>query len=93
MTGDGVSRADPLPRIQAKLGTGQLPSAAHVRTWYGPGTGRPCCGCDQPILATEHEVEADFERYPTVRFHTTCFRLWRVAIDGLEGSSAPPRTH
>jgi hypothetical protein len=90
MTSDGVSRADLLLQIQAKLGAGQLPRAAHVKTWYGPGTGQPCCGCDQRIHTTEHEVEVDFERHQTLRFHTACFDAWRVAIRGSEGSPASP---
>ena len=87
---DGVSRADLLRQIQAKLDTGQLPSAAHVKTWYGAGMGQPCGGCDQPIPATEREVEVDFEQHPTLRFHPACFDAWRVATHGSEGSSAPP---
>jgi hypothetical protein len=87
---DGVSHADLLRQIQTKLDTGQLPSAAHERTWYGPGTGRPCCGCEQPIPATEHEVEVDFAQHPILRFHTSCFRAWRLAADGAQGTAAPP---
>jgi hypothetical protein len=87
---DGVSHADLLRQIQTKLDTGQLPSAAHVKTWYGAGMGQPCGGCDQPIPVTEREVEVDFEQHPTLRFHPACFDAWRVATHGSEGSSAPP---
>jgi hypothetical protein len=89
MTSDGGPPAALLRQIQAKLGTGQLPSAVPEKTGFGPGTRRPCCGCEQPIPATEHEV-VDFAQHPTLRFHAPCFRAWRRAPEGSHGTAAPP---
>ena len=49
----------PLATLRDKLHSGVLPCKPFVKTWRGPGTGKPCDVCELPITPIEHEVEGD----------------------------------
>jgi PAS domain S-box-containing protein len=71
---ENTGRAD---RIANKLERGLLTGAHPVKTWAGSGNGRPCDGCDEPILRADIQHEVDLEDGRTLRFHDACGSLWR----------------
>jgi hypothetical protein len=49
--------------------------------WGGRGTGLVCSLCDAPILASEPEMELEYEGtapIPVVRFHLQCQFVWEA---------------
>jgi len=50
----------------------------------GPGTGKICDGCEQPITKDNREYEFDLPGRPTLRLHQACMEAWQVhrAIQG-----------
>jgi hypothetical protein len=77
---------DPEPlvlRITERMTAGTLPCVECIVTWSGPGHGRPCAVCDQPILRTDAEIECILPGGETVLFHDRCFTLWRGALPAL----------
>ncbi|MBX5462910.1 MAG: hypothetical protein IRZ28_17715 [Steroidobacteraceae bacterium] len=72
----------------------RLPHVKPTRVWGGYGSGLPCSLCDQPILATEPEMELEYEsseRVPTVRFHLRCQVLWDSACQQKASQWIPVR--
>jgi hypothetical protein len=67
-------------KIREKLSEGLLPGKTPAHAWCGYGTGKPCNGCNEPILSTEVEHELDFNGAWTVRFHAACEAIWRSLI-------------
>lgn len=69
---------------------GLLPRTKAVRTWGGRGSGLNCSLCDAPILATEPEMELEFDGSEngraTIRFHLQCHSIWdserRIPAEG-----------
>jgi hypothetical protein len=73
------------------LSDGRLPHnpAAHSLDRYG--SGRPCNGCDKPILETQVERELDFDHGSRiVRFHLACETIWRGLVVRGTGKAADP---
>ena len=70
---------EPITMILAKLKLGALPRLAASKTWVGPGTSRPCSGCDARIPPREMEDEVDVEGQ-TLRFHRDCFAIWQREV-------------
>lgn len=73
--------------IQAKLRKRTLRQDEHEKTWAGAGTGKPCDGCDLPILETHIEIEADFSDRQTLHFHMSCFNAWYMQARELRRPS------
>lgn len=62
--------------IREKIRAGTLPKEHCYTTWYGPGTGGICVGCERPIAAAEVEVECILPGGGTIRLHRTCYDVW-----------------
>jgi hypothetical protein len=52
------------------------PSALPGNIWIGPGSGKDCSGCGEPVKASEPELERDDSGALTFRFHTECYEAW-----------------
>jgi hypothetical protein len=72
--GDPRGRSE---RIADKLKRDRLPKREPAKLWAGFGNGRPCDGCDDPILAADVEHELDFPHGTTLGFHATCSLVWQ----------------
>lgn len=72
-------------RLAEKLTRGLLSTTKPIHRWAGFGNGRPCDGCDDPILGGDVEHEIDFDGGRTVRFHAACAVLWQrtVTLTGI----------
>jgi hypothetical protein len=65
--------------IEAKVAAGLLPRDRPARVWVGPGSGKACEGCAQPIRQDQREYEFDPPGWPTIRMHQDCLSVWHVA--------------
>ena len=63
--------------ISSRITAGLLPTIHVQELSVGPGPGRPCDGCDQPIGATEIEDEVDLAGGGMLRLHQHCFAIWQ----------------
>ena len=63
--------------IRRRLLERLLPHVYAVDVWDGPGDGRPCDGCEAPVTAYQHAVQAIASRWLSVYFHTECFEAWK----------------
>jgi hypothetical protein len=43
-------------KIRSRVGDGTLPREAKVKMYAGPGSGKPCDGCDGDISAAQVEI-------------------------------------
>ena len=66
--------------VRDKLDTGVLPLEVPARIWAGQGTGLACEVCEQPILETEIEYEAQYEEHHAIRLHSRCHTVWRQEV-------------
>ena len=69
-------------RAREQVEQGLLPRAKAARSWGGRGSGLPCSLCDTPILATEPEMELEFDGAASarvLRFHLQCQSAWDMA--------------
>lgn len=69
--------------IREKLREGTLPKTQSDRIWGGPGTGRLCAVCNQPIATNASEIEDHDETGRTMVFHARCHSLLNVERDAL----------
>lgn len=68
-------------RARERIDQELLPREKPSRMWGGRGTGLACALCDAPILASEPEMELEYEppaALSTVRFHLRCQSIWDV---------------
>ena len=65
-------------RIREKLSQGLLPEKYSEKMWAGRGNGRPCDGCDRPVLSDQVEYEFEIDGGRTLRFHLGCAALWEA---------------
>jgi hypothetical protein len=63
---------------RVRIQQGVLPIEEPIRTWAGPGAGKPCSLCDRPIPKSETEFELEFRDAPDLRFHTMCHASWQL---------------
>ena len=77
-------------KIREKLDAGTLPRQTASKMFAGYGNGRPCDGCEAPIVAHQLEYEFDRTEGQTVRFHLGCAGLWEAELR-RRGWSTPPR--
>jgi hypothetical protein len=81
--------------ILSKVAAGALPDIRVSRVWAGPGSARPCYGCDEAIAATEIEMEVELAGAVSLRLHQRCLRTWQEALVKArrgavgEGTTAP----
>jgi hypothetical protein len=83
------SKTELRPVALERIATGQLPRLVQSRTWAGPGTGKACALCDQPIHVDEVEYEIEDRadgRVQVFRLHLTCQGVWQDVAD-LQGTS------
>ena len=66
---------------RAKVVNGTLRHDALHEAWSGKGSGQSCDGCEQAIVATDFEIEADFLGGQALRFHAECFTAWQRAAE------------
>jgi hypothetical protein len=66
--------------VEQRLADGRLPKRKNAELWAGPGTGKPCDGCGEPIQGTEVEHEHMLEAGGILRLHAACTLLWEHAI-------------
>ena len=61
-------------RAKERIRAGLLPGSPPAARWAGPGSGKPCGVCDEPISRGDIEHELDFEdgKRLTARFHREC---------------------
>jgi hypothetical protein len=84
--GPETLRARARKRIEHQL----LPCTKPARTWGGHGTGLNCSLCDEPILASQPEMELEYEAAApaqVVRFHLQCLSAWEDERQGPGASS------
>lgn len=62
--------------IRDKLAEGTLPRQDCRMTWYEPGRGGLCEGCEETITPDEVEVECDLGHGRTIRLHQRCHEFW-----------------
>ena len=87
--GDGRrSRGAIAAAILSKLADGSLPAVSIQKVWAGPGSGRVCLACEQPISAQEIETEVEVGSAVVLLLHAECFRVWQ---DSLSQRRAPQR--
>jgi hypothetical protein len=80
-TGFGHCVVTPSPEIvRAKLDAGLLPLAPPAILWILHGSGEACAVCEQPILNTQTQYEAEYDRRPAIRFHAACHRVWQAEL-------------
>jgi hypothetical protein len=71
-------------REQAReaIRSGKVPSRRSARMFGGPGSGRPCVVCGEPLPRAEIEIELEFNLQDGTpdpvqyRFHHRCFTAW-----------------
>jgi hypothetical protein len=75
--------------IRSKIATGllPLPKDAPGKVWVGPGTGKVCDACDEPVTDKDREYEIDLPDR-TLRFHSDCIAAWHQ--QRIEGQSGNP---
>jgi hypothetical protein len=76
-----ASRRDPAPllsKILQRLADGLLAPEDCLRTWFGPGLGLPCDGCELPITKDQFEAECEMAGGRSLRFHRECFVVWEA---------------
>ena len=73
--------------VQAKVAAGLLPRGRPSKMWVGPGTGKICDGCEQPITKDDREYEFDLPGRPILRLHQACMEAWQVHRP-IQGGSA-----
>lgn len=71
-----MSPTDLCETVRSKLQGGVLPREECARTWAGPGSGKACVACDQPIPPEEVEFECERQRGEVFRYHRACFECW-----------------
>jgi hypothetical protein len=84
---------------QRVLRTGTLPARRPDGMWGGPGTGRECTICGDPVKPDETEFEAEFidaaeNRASLYHLHVHCFAAWdaeRQAFQPREDALPLPR--
>lgn len=83
MSFDGSSR----PKSARECG--DFPHRQPLRSWAGPGTGKPCSICGRSIPREEFELELEFGENDggTHIVHVSCFRSWRTEEPGKTGTS------
>ena len=74
--GDERSANRRIKGIAAKVDAATLPQAVMGPSWATRGTGRVCSACDEPIGATEMELESVLSNGRTLHFHLECFTEW-----------------
>jgi hypothetical protein len=68
-------------RIRVKAGTGALPRIVpDARVCVSLGTETRCCACDEPIEATEVQIEYATAGGEVVRLHELCEIIVRRAV-------------
>jgi len=82
-------QADVAAVVQAKVAAGLLPRERPSKMWVGPGTGKTCDSCEQPITKDDREYEFDPPGWPILRLHQACVEAWHVhrAIQGGSANS------
>jgi len=65
-------------KIREKLDSGDLPRHAPEQMLAGFGSGKPCNGCETPILAAHAEYEFDAGEGRVIRLHLRCAGLWEA---------------
>jgi hypothetical protein len=62
---------------------GTLPAMAPRCTWGGPGNGKSCAVCGEPVKRSEMELEIEYPRdgkgaagRDHYHFHIRCFAAW-----------------
>jgi hypothetical protein len=78
--------------ILSKVAAGSLPDVRVSRVWAGPGTTRPCYGCDEAIAASEIEVEVELAGAVGLRLHQRCFQMWQEALVKVRRDTAADET-
>jgi hypothetical protein len=79
------SRPTRTERTLDKARRGGLPAPSDkAETWAGPGSGRPCCGCEERIERSEHEYEIAFADTLAFWFHGECHTAWLTFSAGRE---------
>ena len=87
--GDGRrSRGVIAAAILSKLADGSLPAVSVQKVWAGPGSGRVCHVCEEPIGSREIENEVEVGSAVVLLLHADCFRVWQ---DSLRQRRAPQR--
>ena len=75
--------------IRARIAAGllPLPPDAPGKVWIGPGLGKICDACDEPVTAADREYEVDITDR-TLRFHSECLAAWhRLRLERGSGLS------
>jgi hypothetical protein len=75
---------EPILRETAReaIRAGKLPSRRPDRTWSGPGIGKRCTICGEPIKLDQLELEIQFARVGSslgpdkYHVHIRCFAAW-----------------
>lgn len=70
-----------------KIETGALPRAAPRSAFGGKGSGLPCSLCEQPIAASDYELEYALGGGEIPRFHLRCQVIWQFVLAEWYGTN------
>jgi len=76
-------------KIRDKLDSGGLPRDTPEHMFAGYGNGKPCDGCETPILAAHVEYEFDAAEGRVIRLHLRCVGLWEAYRRRGEAAAQP----
>jgi hypothetical protein len=63
-------------RIRTMFSTGRLPCEDSAQTWGGPGRGKRCSACLEPITPGDIEYEVVLSSRTAIQMHRTCYAIW-----------------
>ncbi len=72
-----------LALAERRLRDGTLPAVRDFKTFGGPGSGRPCRLCEQPISRQEIELEIEWREQNVpcqMMLHYRCQAAWLHAV-------------
>jgi hypothetical protein len=78
-------------RIRKKLDDGRLPRDAKVRPWRDAVRPDHCDACDEPVTASDSDVEIAVASGPKHFLHSECMYVWYLERTGpLTGDPGRP---
>lgn len=67
-------------RIAALVQDGGLPLIVQTEVTAGPGSGKQCLACGLPVIFTQAQYDAEYERdgVQHLNLHRACYVIWQT---------------